>query len=95
MPGGDRFVLDACALLRLVQDEPGAHRVQAILGKAKKGGCQVLLHVINLGEVVYTVAKEHGWDDAQRLRAEISQLPIRIVPFSDETFWKAVELKSR
>ena len=95
MPGDDSFVLDACALLRLVQDEPGAHRVQAILGKAKKGTCRVLMHVINLGEVIYTVAKEHGWDEAQRLRAEISLLPIRVVPFSDETFWKAVELKSR
>ena len=95
MPPSVRFVLDACALLRLLQDEPGADRVEAILEEARRGTSQVLLHLVNLGEVVYTIAKRHGWEVGERKREEIKLLPIAILPFEEELFWKAVELKSR
>jgi len=49
------YVLDACALLRLAQDEPGADQVEEILRTAQAGECRVLLHQINLGEVVYRI----------------------------------------
>ncbi len=95
MPNGLKFVLDACALLRLLQDEPGANRVEAILKGAASGKHQALMHVMNFGEVVYIIAKEHGWEVGQRKKAEIWLLPLTILPFSDDVFWKAVELKSK
>lgn len=95
MPSGDKFVLDACALLRFVQDEPGADRVHAFLNRARAGTCRVMMHIINFGEVVYTIGKEHGWEEAQRERGEMSLLPVEIVPFTEQIFWKAVELKSQ
>jgi ribonuclease VapC len=95
MPGGGKFLLDACALLRLLQDEPGADRVEAILAGARRGKWHVLIHLINLGEVVYTVAKEVGWKTALRKRSELLLLPMTVLPVKDGTFWKAVELKSR
>ena len=49
------YVLDACALLRLVQDEPGADKVAEILGRAARGECRVHLHQINFGEAVYRI----------------------------------------
>lgn len=55
----------------------------------------VLLHQINLGEVVYRIGKGFGWDVAERKRAEIGLLPIETVNFSDEVFWAAVKLKAR
>ena len=88
------FVLDACVLLRLAQDEPGAERVEALLKDSLQEKCLLLLHIINLGEVVYTIAKRFGWEAASRKRFEIERLPIAIVPFSEELFWTAVELKS-
>jgi ribonuclease VapC len=88
------YVLDACALLRLAQDEPGAERVADILAQAGSGACRVFLHQINLGEVVYRIGKQFGWQIAERKRAEIALLPIGIVAFTDDIFWDAVKLKA-
>lgn len=95
MPNEDRFILDACALLRLLQDEPGAHQVETILQGATTRKYYVQMHIINLGEVIYSIGKEFGWEVAERKRDEIQLLPIAIIPFSDQVFWKAVELKSQ
>jgi ribonuclease VapC len=51
------YVLDACALLRLAQDEPGADQVEEILRTAQADECRVLLHQINLGKVVYRIGR--------------------------------------
>jgi len=88
------YVLDACALLRLAQDEPGADQVAEILGAAQAGECRVLMHQINLGEVVYRIGKGFGWTVAERKQAEIGLLPIEKVAFSNEIFWAAVKLKA-
>jgi predicted nucleic acid-binding protein len=88
------YVLDACALLRLAQDEPGAERVADVLATAKTGRSRVLLHQINLGEVIYCIGKHYGWPVAERKRAEIGLLPIEVVLFSDGFFWAAVKLKA-
>ena len=89
------YVLDACALLRLAQDELGADKVAEILASAQAGLCRVLLHQVNLGEVVYRIGKGFGWSIAERKRAEIGLLPIEVVAFSDALFWAAVKLKSQ
>lgn len=89
------YVLDACALLRLAQDEPGADKVAEVLSSAQAGSCRVLLHQINLGEVIYRIGKGFGWSVAERKRAEIGLLPIEVVAFSDALFWAAVKLKAQ
>lgn len=95
MAGVNRtYVLDACALLRLAQDEPGAERVAEILAGATSGDTRVLLHQINLGEVVYRIGKQFGWPLAERKRGEISLLPIEIAAFTEDIFWQAVKLKA-
>jgi len=89
------YVLDACALLRLAQNEPGAERVAEILTQAVSGRPErVLLHQINLGEVIYRIGKHFGWPMAERKRAEIARLPIEIIAFADDLFWEAVKLKA-
>jgi ribonuclease VapC len=94
MPNAKVYVFDACALLRLAQDEPGAERVVQLMTEARVGHCQLLMHIINLGEVIYRVAKTYGDEVAQRKRAEITRLPLIIEPFDEPTFWDAVYLKS-
>ncbi len=95
MASGGKFILDACAVLRWLQDEPGADRVDMILQGARSNKHQVQMHIMNLGEVIYTIGKAWGWEVAQRKRDEMQLLPIAIIPFSDHVFWKAVELKSQ
>jgi ribonuclease VapC len=88
------FVLDACALLRVAQAETGMDAVVERLRAAQRGECRLLLHQINLGEVVYRIGKVHGWAVAERKRSEIGLLPIEVVKFSDTLFWDAVRLKA-
>ena len=88
------YVLDACALLRLAQDEPGADQVEEILRTDQARECRVLLHQMNLGEVVYRIGKGFGWTIAGRKQAEIGLLPIETVAFSNDMFWAAVKLKA-
>jgi ribonuclease VapC len=88
------FLLDACALLRLLQDEPGANRIETLLKGASSGKYQVSMHIINLGEVVYIIAKKFGWEVSQRKKAEIALLPLTILPFSEQLLWKAVKLNA-
>lgn len=89
-----RFVLDACALLRVAQAEPGMETVRDYLYAARRGARELLMHPINLGEVIYRIAKVHGWDVADRKRIEIGLLPIVIVPFEEWVFWRAVRIKA-
>ena len=94
MADSPTFVLDACALLRVAQAEPGMDAVVERLRAAQRGECRLLLHQINLGEVVYRIGKVHGWTVAERKRGEIGLLPIEVVKFSDTLFWDAVRLKA-
>ena len=66
-----------------------------LLYEAAAGKCKLLMHIINLGEVVYTIGKRHGDAIAMQKRAEIEQLPVAIVPFDEPLFWSAVSLKSK
>ncbi len=88
------YVLDACALLRLAQAEAGMETVREHLYAAHRKECAALIHQINLGEVVYRIGKVRGWPVAERKRDEIKLLPLTIVPFEQEVFWSAVQLKA-
>ncbi|MBK7663693.1 MAG: PIN domain-containing protein [Sterolibacteriaceae bacterium] len=88
------YVLDACALLRLAQAERGSEVVRDLLYAATRGEVGLMMHQINLGEVVYRIGKVRGWEIAERKRGEIALLPIRIVAFDDRLFWAAVRLKA-
>ncbi|MFZ5593332.1 MAG: PIN domain-containing protein [Pseudomonadota bacterium] len=88
------YALDACALLRLAQTGPGWEKVRDFLYAAQRGECEILMHQINLGEVIYRIGKVWGWTTAERKRGEIGLLPIEIVPFDEALFWQAVRLKS-
>ena len=55
-----RYVLDACALIALLQDETGADKVAAVFNAASKGEAEIVMHKINLLEVYYGVYRSRG-----------------------------------
>ena len=55
-------VLDASAMLALVQNEPGAAAVRLALAVP---GDRCFAHYVNLCEVYYARARQHGEDDAE------------------------------
>ena len=65
------YVLDSFAILALLNDEPGAVRVDELLHQAKEGKAQVFMSLINLGEVLYVVERRWG---KERLRSMLAYL---------------------
>jgi len=89
-----RFVLDAWAVLALLQkEEPAASRVKSLLEKAQKGRLRLFISIINLGEVYYSVGKTKSEADAQTTLDEFRQLEVEVVPASDERVFAAAHFK--
>ena len=89
-----RFVLDAWAMLALLQgEEPSASRVRQLLEDAERGDAEVSLSIINLGEVYYRIGKVKGESDAVSTLAAIRHLAIATVPASEKLVFAAATLK--
>lgn len=88
------YVLDSFAFLAYLEDESGKSTVVEILGDAQEGKCQVLLSVINLGEIVYIVERERGVNEAREVLAAIDQLPIDIHPAPRDAVLAAAHIKA-
>lgn len=90
----ESYVLDAWALLAMLQrEEPAATRVRELLIQGEQQEAVLLLSMINLGEVYYRVGKQRGRQQADKVLALIRNLPLSIVPASDEAVLQAAALK--
>jgi predicted nucleic acid-binding protein len=89
------FVLDANALLNLLMNAPGARRVEQLILEAHRLNTPLLVSVANWGEVFYLSWQRHGEQVARETMANLSRLPIEIVPLDLSQAIKAGELKAR
>lgn len=89
-----RFVLDAWAIVALLQgEEPAALRVKQLLVEADKGTAALFMSVVNLGEVLYCVGKVRGEREAEDTLKQIRHLPVTVVPATDEAVLAAARFK--
>jgi uncharacterized protein len=88
-------VLDSHAILRFVQDEAGAERVEALLIDAERGNIRAFVNEINLGEIYYITARRMGADFAGRFLDHFSTLAVERAPASWETILSAAAVKAR
>lgn len=89
-----RFVLDAWALLALLQkEEPAASRVRALLQDAQGGQAEAFISTINLGEVFYIVGRSRGEREANRVLDRIYALQLVVLSAHDERVMQAAALK--
>ena len=59
------YVLNACALIALLQDEPGADKVSEVLNAANKGEATIIMHKANLLEVYYDAYRYRGKEQVE------------------------------
>ncbi len=86
---GRRFVFDGYALLALVEDEPGAREVAALVADEQ---AELYLNVVNLGEVYYIIARWQGEAAAEEVvRAVMEEDSFRLV----EATWPRVKEAAR
>jgi predicted nucleic acid-binding protein len=89
-----RYVLDSFALLAHLQGEPAGRRVKAILAQAEKRRAVVVLSIINYGEAVYIIEREHGMKAAQTMIAAVDQLPVTVVAADRRLTFSAAHIKA-
>jgi PIN domain nuclease of toxin-antitoxin system len=73
------YVLDASALLRYLDREPGFDRIAGLLKRATRGGIRLLVSAVNWGEVVSVLCRAHGLSAAKATASKLRALPLEIV----------------
>ena len=90
-----RAVLDASALMTFFENRPGADKVEELIKLALDGKRQLLMSVINWGEVYYSVWRAKGPGVALKVLADIAQLPIELVDADYALTKRAAEFKAQ
>ncbi len=80
MAGLPAYVVDAFAVLALLQDEPGAAEVQALLAGSVAGEASVHMCSVNAAEVLYAVWRR---TDDLTARTTIADLQLARIRFHD------------
>lgn len=88
------FVLDSYALIAYFENEPGAEKVEKILEQAKKDRIELLLGIVNWGEVYYSVFRSKGEEKAEESILIIEQLPIKIFEIDRNMMYQAARIKA-
>ncbi|MGA9980538.1 MAG: type II toxin-antitoxin system VapC family toxin [Candidatus Sulfotelmatobacter sp.] len=88
------YVLDAGAVLDFLGNGPGAGRMESLLKEADRLGNPLLASVVNWGEVFYLSWQRYGEQSARETMADLSRLPIRVLPVDLPGALKAGELKA-
>jgi predicted nucleic acid-binding protein len=88
------YVLDANAVLNLVEDAGGAERMERLLREATHEGTRLLISVVNWGEVYYYVWQRHGQEKAHHTIGSLSRLPMDLVAVDVAQALKAGEIKA-
>ena len=82
-------VLDTSALFCLIEDEPGAQEVAAVLRSGSASAC-----FLSLMEVFYITCQRRGTEAAERRHQQIKALPIEIVESDDALGLSAGRIKA-
>jgi predicted nucleic acid-binding protein len=89
-----RIVLDASALMTFFEDRPGADKVEDLIRLGVEGKRQLLMSVVNWGEVYYSTWRAKGPGVARKILDDIAQLPLEIVNADLELTRTAAELRA-
>lgn len=91
------YVLDASSLLRFLDNEGGAGRIEVLLNKARIDGNELLLSAVNWGEIVYVLMRAHGSTKARAVVDGLASLPLKIVSatasHAEEAAWFKEEFR--
>jgi len=89
-----RIVLDASAVMTFSANRPGAEKVEQLIQLALDRKRELLMCVVNWGEVYYSVWRDRGPGFARHILAQMAQLPILLVPADVDLARHAAEFKA-
>jgi len=86
-------VLDSWALLAYFEKEPGCDQVTQFLKQAAEEEKDLLISVINWGEVLYVIERKHGKEKRDAIDHLMTQMHLEIVDADQELTREAAHLK--
>ena len=86
------YVLDANALIRYFQNQAGAETVDRLISKAQRDQARLSISAVNLGEVLYTLAKSIGLNRTMEYIQALGQ-SVETVPIDQEFALSAATIK--
>ena len=91
-----RFVLDANALISLLENRAGAAtRVRNLIEEASRNQLPILLSAVNWGEVFYIAWRLRGEAQAREAETKLRQLPIMVIAADLDRATRAAALKQK
>lgn len=90
-----KTILDSFAVLAWIQDEKGAQEVEDLLYEAQDNEEQLILNIINLGEVFYSCARVEDVSFADDILEKIKLLPIKIHSCPNDLVMEASKIKAQ
>jgi uncharacterized protein with PIN domain len=79
------LVFDACALIALLEDEPGAEVVEVLL---QEPAHHCLIHAVSACEVYYDLYRRGNTEDAESLETLLSEHGLRLVEMLPANLWR-------
>lgn len=89
------YVLDASAILRYLDDGPGADRVENCINSHIALRDQIVVSAIQWGEVAGVLLRRHGQSAAQDALNDLQSLDFNLVPATAERAQRAAFIKER
>ena len=86
------FVLDASAILRFTDREPGFDHIRLLLLEAAQGSTRLLISAVNWGEIVAVLYKKDN-RTAETILGNLAALPINVVAVDAGSATEAGEFK--
>jgi predicted nucleic acid-binding protein len=88
-------VLDSWAMLAFFQNEPSAGRVEKIINEAHASGADLMMSVVNVGEIWYSIARTHSPKQADSIIAELRTLRIAFIDVDWDLTQQAAVFKTK
>lgn len=89
-------ILDAWALMAWLRaEDPARLKVRGLLDTASRGEVELVMNMVNVGEVYYLVAKERDRPQAEIFLADFQTMPVQIVGAPNDLILEAARWKSR
>ena len=89
------YVLDACAIIALLNDEDGAEVVDNLIVDAAHGRCSLVMNKFNLLEVYYGYFRDFGLPYAEQQLSHVRSMNLMIIDhLTDAIFRQTAKLKA-
>ena len=88
-------VLDSWAMLAFFQNEPDADQVEKIITEAHATGTELLMSVVNVGELWYNITRTHSAKQADTVITELKTLKIAFIDADWELTQLAAQFKAK